>query len=159
MQALIKPNVGIRHLSHYVDMDLTGCDLDDPFPELSKESAGGSSRRYAIAAVAHKEKLTIRQTYERFLPSFGHTVMVGARQKPSPDQIEDWYRSGVCDGFNVHVGYQPDGLEARRRSCHPGTAAPRPCSRPHIVAQTCGERMGLDVPGNQFFMAARDAAE
>ena len=25
--------------------------------------------------------------------------------------MEDWYRAGACDGFNVHVGDQPGGLE------------------------------------------------
>ncbi len=157
MQALIKPNVGIRHLSHYVDMDLTGYDLDDPFPELSKESAGGSSRRYAIAAVAHKEKLTIRQTYERFLPSFGHVVMVGGA-KTIADQIEDWYRSGVCDGFNVHVGYQPDGLEGVVDFVIPELQR-RGLFKTEYRGETLRERMGLDVPANQFFAATRDAAE
>lgn len=157
MQALIKPNVGVRHLSHYVDMDLTGYDLDDPFPELSKESAGGSSRRYAIAAVAHKEKLTVRQTYERFLPSFGHVVMVGGAGTVA-DQIEDWYRSGACDGFNVHVGYQPDGLEGVVDHVIPELQRRR-LFKTEYRGATLRERMGLDVPANPYFTRARDAAE
>jgi FMN-dependent oxidoreductase (nitrilotriacetate monooxygenase family) len=157
MQALIKPNVGVRHLSHYVDMDLTGYDLDDPFPELSQESAGGSSRRYAIAAVAHKEELTIRQTYERFLPSFGHVVMVGGASTVA-DQIEDWYRSGACDGFNVHVGYQPDGLEGVVDHVIPELQR-RGLFKTEYRGATLRERMGLDVPANPYFTRARDAAE
>ena len=88
MQALIKPNVGIRHLSHYVDMDLTGCDLDDPFPELSK----GISGRLQPALRDRQRSPTRRssrfaRTYERFLPSFGHTVMVGGGKTIAPIQI------------------------------------------------------------------------
>jgi alkanesulfonate monooxygenase len=149
MQALIRPEVGVRNLSHYVDMDLTGYGLDDPFPELTPDRSGGSSRRYAIAAVAHKEKLTIRQTYERFLPSFGHVVMKGSASQIA-DQIEDWYRAGACDGFNVHVGYQPDGLEdvvkyvipeLQRRGLYKTAYAPG----------TLREKMGLPVPRSRFF--------
>jgi alkanesulfonate monooxygenase SsuD/methylene tetrahydromethanopterin reductase-like flavin-dependent oxidoreductase (luciferase family) len=148
-QALIDPVVGVRHLSHYVAMDLTGYGLDDPFPELTPDSAGGSSRRYAISEVARREGLTIRQTYERFLPSFGHIVMKGSGAQVA-DMIEDWYRAGACDGFNVHVGFQPEGLanfvdhvvpELQRRglfrTAYPGT--------------TLRDVVGLKRPDSQFF--------
>ncbi|WP_439596954.1 LLM class flavin-dependent oxidoreductase [Falsiroseomonas sp.] len=151
-QALIDPIVGVRHLSHYVAMDLTGFDIDAPFPELTPDSAGGSSRRYAISEVARREGLTIRQTYERFLPSFGHIVMKGDGAQVA-DMIEDWYRAGACDGFNVHVGFQPDGLslfvdhvvpELQRRglfrTSYPGT--------------TLRDVVGLGRPESQFFPRA-----
>ena len=148
-QALIDPVVGVRNLSHYVTMDLTGYDLDAPFPELTPDSLGGSSRRYAIGEVARREKLTIRQTYERFLPSFGHPVMKGSGAQVA-DMIEDWYRAGVCDGFNVHVGFQPEGLrnfvdyvvpELQRRGLF-RTAYP---------GKTLRDVVGLKRPESQFF--------
>jgi N-acetyl-S-(2-succino)cysteine monooxygenase len=157
MQALITPSVGVLNLSHYVDMDLTGYAPDDLFPPLTEDGVGGSSRRYAIAAVAYAEKLTIRQTYERFLPSFGHVVMIGDARTIA-DEIEDWYASGACDGFNVHVGYQPDGLdrfvdhvvpELQRRGIYKKEYGPG----------TLREKLGLTVPANPFFEAKRDAAE
>jgi alkanesulfonate monooxygenase len=157
LQALIEPNVGIRNLSHYVSMDLTGYSIDDPFPQLTEDGVGGSSRRYAIATVAHREKLTIRQTYERFLPSFGHVVMIGDGRKIA-DEIEDWFTSGACDGFNIHVGYQPDGLdkfvdyvipELQHRGIYKKSYAPG----------TLREKLGFTVPPNPFFEERRDAAE
>lgn len=157
LQALIDPNVGVQNLSHYVSMDLTGYGLDDPFPELSEDTAGGSSRRYAIAAVAHRENLTIRETYERFLPSFGHVVMIGDG-KTIADQIEDWYCSSACDGFNIHVGYQPDGLvqfvdhvipELQRRGIYKTEYGPG----------TLRDKLGFGVPANPWFTHSRDAAE
>jgi alkanesulfonate monooxygenase len=157
LQALIKPNVGVRHLSHYVDMDLSAYDLDAPFPELTADSSGGSSRRYAIAAVAHAENLTIRQTYERFLPSFGHVVMVGGPRTVA-DMMEDWYRSGVCDGFNLHVGYQPEGLESFVDHVVPELQR-RGLFKTAYGGQTLRERMGLQVPQSQFFGPVRIAAE
>ncbi|MBO6783008.1 MAG: LLM class flavin-dependent oxidoreductase [Alphaproteobacteria bacterium] len=157
LQALIDPKVGVRNLSHYVSMDLTGYGFDDPFPELTEDASGGSSRRHAIAAVALREKLTIRETYERFLPSFGHVVMIGDG-KSIADEIEDWYTSGACDGFNIHVGYQPDGLtqfvdqvipELQRRGIYKTEYAPG----------TLREKLGFGVPRNPYFTESRDAAE
>jgi alkanesulfonate monooxygenase len=157
MQALIKPDIGVRNLSHYVDMDLSGFPLDAPFPELTPDRAGGSSRRYAIAAVAHKEKLTIRQTYERFLPSFGHIVLKGGASH-IVDQMEDWYRSGACDGFNVHVGYQPDGLEDIVDYVIPELQR-RGLFKTAYQSGSLRQKMGLPVPGNQFFSEpARETA-
>lgn len=153
MQALIQPNVGVRHLSHYVDMDLTGYSLDAPFPELTADSIGGSSRRHAIAAVAHREKLTIRQTYERFLPSFGHTVMKGNASQIA-DQMEDWYKSGACDGFNVHVGYQPDGLDAVVEYVVPELQR-RGLYKTAYQDGTLRKKLGLPLTPNQFFAAPR----
>ncbi len=148
-QALIDPVVGVRHLSHYVNMDLTGFGLDEPFPELTPDGIGGSSRRYAISEVARRESLTIRQTYERFLPSFGHPVMKGDGKQVA-DMMEDWYRAGICDGFNVHVGYQPDGLtnfvdyvvpELQRRGLY----------RTSYPGSTLRDVVGLKRPESQFF--------
>lgn len=157
LQALISPTVGVLNLSHYVDMDLTGYPIDGPFPELTTDGAGGSSRRYAIAEVARREGLTIRQTYERFLPSFGHIVMKGDGREVA-DMIEDWYRDKACDGFNIHVGYQPDGLanfvdhvvpELQRRGIY----------KKDYGQGMLREMMGLRVPLNPFFGEANIAAE
>lgn len=157
LQSLIDPNVGVRNLSHYVDMDLTGYGLDEPFPELSPDNVGGSSRRYAIASVALREGLTIRQTYERFLPSFGHVVMVGDGASIA-DEIEDWYRSGACDGFNVHVGYQPHGLDAFVDHVIPELQR-RGIYKTEYRPGTLREKLGLKMPRNPFFDSGREAAE
>jgi len=149
MQALINPVVGVRNLSHYVDMDLSGFPLDGPFPELTPDGVGGSSRRYAIAAVAHKEKLTIRQTYERFMPSFGHIVLKGSASQ-IVDQMEDWYKSGACDGFNVHVGYQPDGLEDIVDYVIPELQR-RGLYKTAYRSGSLRQKMGLPVPASRFF--------
>ena len=157
LQELIDPKVGVLNLSHYVDMDLSKYPIDGPFPELTADSAGGSSRRYAIAEVARREGLTIRQTYERFLASFGHIVMKGDGRQVA-DQIEDWYRSNACDGFNIHVGFQPSGLgnfvdyvipELQRRGIF----------RTEYQGGSLRERMGLRVPVNPYFSETGIAAE
>ena len=41
--------------------------------------------------MAKRDKLTVRQTYERILPSMGHVTMKGSRSSRSADEMEDWY--------------------------------------------------------------------
>ena len=78
--------------------------------------------------------------------------------KTIADQIEDWYTSGACDGFNIHVGYQPDGLaqfvdhvipELQRRGIYKTEYGPG----------TLRDKLGFGVPANPWFSDSRDAAE
>ena len=59
--------------------------------------------------LAKRENLTIRQTYERIIPSIGPVMMIGSG-KDIADEMEDWYRSKACDGFNIHIAHQPGGF-------------------------------------------------
>jgi hypothetical protein len=78
--------------------------------------------------------------------------------KSIADEIEDWYTSGACDGFNIHVGYQPDGLshfvdhvvpELQRRGIYKTAYRPG----------TLREKLGFGIPPNPRFEGDRDAAE
>ena len=42
--------------------------------------------------MAARDSLTIRQTYERVLPSMGHVTFKGSVTQVA-DEMEDWYRS------------------------------------------------------------------
>jgi alkanesulfonate monooxygenase SsuD/methylene tetrahydromethanopterin reductase-like flavin-dependent oxidoreductase (luciferase family) len=156
LQSLITPTIGVHNLSHYVSMDLSKYPIDGPFPDLS-EAVGGTSRRYAIAELAKRENLTIRQTYLRMLPSFGHIVMKGDG-KQIADQIEDWYKSKACDGFNIHVGMQPQGLTSFVDHVIPELQR-RGLFRMEYEGRTLRETMGFPKPINPYFTNSRVAAE
>jgi FMN-dependent oxidoreductase (nitrilotriacetate monooxygenase family) len=156
LQSLITPTIGVKNLSHYVSMDLSKYPIDGPFPDLL-ESNTGTSRRYAIAELAKRENLTIRQTYLRMLPSFGHVVMKGDG-KHVADQIEDWYTSKACDGFNIHVGMQPGGLTSFVDHVIPELQR-RGLFRKEYEGKTLRETMGFPMPVNPYFGASSVAAE
>jgi FMN-dependent oxidoreductase (nitrilotriacetate monooxygenase family) len=156
LQSLITPTIGVHNHSHYVSMDLSKYPIDGPFPDLS-EAVGGTSRRYAIAELAKRENLTIRQTYLRMLPSFGHIVMKGDG-KQIADQIEDWYKSKACDGFNIHVGMQPQGLTSFVDHVIPELQR-RGLFRMEYEGRTLRETMGFPKPINPYFTNSRVAAE
>ena len=76
MQGLIHPDVGLGLLSRRIGFDLTGYPLDGPLPELPKNDVV-ASRADAVAEMAKRENLTIRQLYQRFAGARGHLEVVG----------------------------------------------------------------------------------
>ena len=59
--------------------------------------------------MARRDKLSIRQTYERTLPALGGPVFKGSAAQVA-DEMEDWWRSKAGDGFTIMAPVQPRGL-------------------------------------------------
>jgi FMN-dependent oxidoreductase (nitrilotriacetate monooxygenase family) len=149
LQSLIVPAVGVPYLSKLTEMDLSPFDVNGPMPDLSGEVVGISSFRKNIADIATKENLTIRQTYERVLPSMGHTVFKGTATQVA-DQIEDWFTSGACDGFNLGGPVAPIGLQSIVDLLIPELQR-RGLFRTEYTGSTLRENMGLPTPVNPYF--------
>jgi alkanesulfonate monooxygenase len=110
LQSLISPVLGVHYLSKMLVQDLSKLPLDGPLPDdLPEETVGGSSLRRYILDMARRDKLTIRQTYERTLPALGGPVFKGTATQVA-DEMEDWWRSKACDGFTLLQPVQPRGL-------------------------------------------------
>lgn len=110
LQSLISPVLGVHYLSKMLVRDLDGLPLDGPLPDdMAEETVGGSSLRRYILDMAKREKLTIRQTYERTLPALGGPVFKGTPTQVA-DEMEDWWKSKACDGFTLLQPVQPRGL-------------------------------------------------
>jgi len=144
LQALIRPSLGVEYLSKICAEDLTRHPVDGPMPDLSAEVPGVASYREAIAEMAKREKLTIRQTYERVAPNIGHVAFKGTPMQIA-DQMEDWFRDRACDGFNLDMPVLPRCLEdfvalvvpeLQRRGIH----------RTEYPGTTLRETMGLPRP-------------
>jgi alkanesulfonate monooxygenase SsuD/methylene tetrahydromethanopterin reductase-like flavin-dependent oxidoreductase (luciferase family) len=138
-------------------MDLTPYPLDGPLPDLSGETNAIASFRKSIAEMAVRENLTVRQTYERVLPSMGHVTFTGS-PKQVADEIEDWYTSKACDGFNISVPTMPRGLEAFVDLVIPELQH-RKLFHEDYTGKTLRENMGLPVPTNPFFPPMQLAAK
>jgi FMN-dependent oxidoreductase (nitrilotriacetate monooxygenase family) len=148
LQSRIPPELGVDYLSGLMTMDLSKYPIDGPVPE-PQEIVGGSSRRYVIYDMAKRENLTIRQTYERVIPTVGHVLMKG-NGKQVADQMEDWYRSKACDGFNIHIPHQPGGLDNFVDFVIPELQR-RGVFRTEYEGNNLREMMGLLRPPNPFF--------
>jgi FMN-dependent oxidoreductase (nitrilotriacetate monooxygenase family) len=157
LQSLIAPELGVPYLSKMCSMDLSKFPLDGPMPDLSGPVLGIASFREAIADIARRDNLTIRQTYQRILPSMGHCTMIGS-VKQVADELEDWYTSKACDGFNINTPVMPRSLndfvdlvipELQRRGLF----------RTEYKGRTLRERMGLPMPVSRNFPTSSMAAD
>ncbi|WP_428487785.1 LLM class flavin-dependent oxidoreductase [Rhodopila sp.] len=157
LQSLIAPSLGVPYLSKLVEMDLSGIPLDDPLPDLSGETLGIASFRKTIAEMAARDRLTIRQTYERVLPSMGHVTFKG-NASDIADQMEDWYNGKACDGFNVTMPVLPRCLNDFVTLVIPELQR-RGLFRTEYHGHTLRERMGLPTPKNPYFTSGVKAAE
>jgi FMN-dependent oxidoreductase (nitrilotriacetate monooxygenase family) len=157
LQELILPGLGLAYLSKFCETDLSGYPLDGPMPVLSGEVDGMVSYRRAISDMAQREGLTVRQTYQRVVPSIGHVLFKGNPVQVA-DQMEDWYRSGACDGFNCDMPVLPRGLEDFVDLVVPELQK-RGVFRKEYAGGTLRETMGLARPPRKLRQVTRAAAE
>ncbi len=107
--------------------------------------------------MTRRGKLTIRETYERVLPSLGSPVVKGTPDKVA-DKLEEWYRGKACDGFMVSQAVMPRSLKA-----FVGLVVPklqkRGLFRKEYEGATLRENMGIPTPPNPRLAAGSLAAE
>ena len=102
--------MGVPYLSKLVEMDLSSKNLDEPMPDLSGDTNAIASFRKAIADMATRDNLTVRQTYQRVLPSMGHATFRGSAKQVA-EEMADWFTCKACDGFNVQMPVMPRCLK------------------------------------------------
>src|SRR5690606_23832317 len=98
LQALIPPAVGVRHLSQYINYDLSRYPIDGPLPDIPLADLN-FSRTETLFKLARAENLTIRQLYQRIAGGRGHFQVQGTPRQVA-DLMEEWFTTGVADGFN-----------------------------------------------------------
>ncbi|HEY0182477.1 MAG TPA: LLM class flavin-dependent oxidoreductase [Rhodopila sp.] len=157
LQSLISPALGVPYLSKIVGYDLSQFPLDGPMPESTVEQVGGTAIGRSVRALARREGLTLRQTYERILPSMGGNMVKGDA-KHVADVLEDWYSGQACDGFVLSMPVMPRCLrdfvdlvvpELQRRGLF----------RTEYSGTTLRENMGLARPPDPFAAKREMAAE
>jgi alkanesulfonate monooxygenase SsuD/methylene tetrahydromethanopterin reductase-like flavin-dependent oxidoreductase (luciferase family) len=79
----------------------------------------------------------------------GHTVFKGTATQVA-DQIEDWFTSGACDGFNLGGPVAPLGLQSIVDLLIPELQR-RGLFRTEYTGSTLRENMGLPTPVNPYF--------
>jgi FMN-dependent oxidoreductase (nitrilotriacetate monooxygenase family) len=152
LQGLISPTLGVHYLSKIMEQDLSRFPIDGPLPELALETLGGSSLRQYIIAMAREGGWSIRQTYQRSLPSIGAPLFRGTPQQ-IVDEMEDWYKSKACDGFTILAPLAPRGLRNFVELVIPELQR-RGLSRTEYTSSTLRGNMGLERPVNPYFPKA-----
>ena len=153
LQALIHPELGVAMLSDIVGLDLSTFPLDGPVPEVPLTNTQ-QGRQKVVMDMARSEGLTIRQLYMRVATARGHRVVLGTPADIA-DALEEWYRGGAADGFNIMPQVLPAGLTEFAELVVPELQR-RGLFRTRYEGTTLRENLGLPRPANRF--ASRPAA-
>ena len=150
LEELLVPEYGLEQLSLMVGVPLGVEDLDRPLPDVPPEEAinGNKSRRTLVVELARREDLTVRRIIARLAGGRGHRVFAGTPEQVA-DTIEEWFRAGAADGFNVMPPHLPGGLTDFVDHVVPILQA-RGLFRTEYTGRTLRENYGLARPENRY---------
>ena len=129
LNSLIIPEHGISQIRKITGVNLSTYDLDEiittePFHREAGK-ASFASRRDEIIDMIDEERQTLRRLLQRVAGARTHRVLVGTAEEVA-DEMQHWFKSGACDGFNIMPPVLPGGLtnfvelvlpELQRRKC------------------------------------------
>jgi len=147
LNSYILPEVGLAYLSNFINIDLSGYDVDAPLPDFStiEDETNPRIRYNIIRDIAKRENLqTIREVYERIAGARGHREIVGTPEQIA-DQLEEWFLNEGADGFNIMPPTFPDGLNDIVELVIPELQR-RGLFRTEYESNTLRGNLGLSVP-------------
>ena len=150
LDSLVHPDSGIASLSVALGTDVSGFDLDGPLPEIPESNASQSGRQ-RLVEMAARDNLTVRQLAQIVGGSYGALELIGTPATIA-DQMEEWFTTLACDGFNVMFPYVPEGLDDFVDRVIPELQR-RGLFRKEYEGRTMRENLGLPRPKNRFFSA------
>ncbi|MFC7266533.1 LLM class flavin-dependent oxidoreductase [Streptomyces lutosisoli] len=146
---------GLRNLQRLLQLEPGTLELDAQLPaDLPPEDAieGAKSRYTLIVELARRERLTARQLIGRLGGGRGHLTFAGTPEQVA-DAIEEWFRLGAADGFNIMPAVLPSGLDLFVGHVVPILRARGLLRQEYGPQQTLRERYGLPRPANQHASA------
>jgi FMN-dependent oxidoreductase (nitrilotriacetate monooxygenase family) len=147
LEEKVHPLAGLALLSDSMNHDLSVYPLDEPLPDV-KDIRGNQSRFKLVQEVSQREGLTLRQLGKRFGGSRSHRVLADTASNIA-DDLEQWFTTNACDGFNIMPPYLPGSLtdfvdhvvpELQRRGLF----------RREYQGTTLREHLGLTRPLSRF---------
>ncbi|MGE0630063.1 MAG: NtaA/DmoA family FMN-dependent monooxygenase, partial [Hyphomicrobiaceae bacterium] len=149
LQSLIHPEVGLDYLSMLLGSELSDRDPDEPFPEIEMTSDVQSQGMFkSVVTMARKERMTIRQVWERLAGSRGKATFIGSTMQVA-DTMQRWFEAGACDGFILQPSYLPGELDDICRWLVPELQS-RGIVRSGYQGTTLRENLGLGRPKSRY---------
>ncbi|WP_431957962.1 LLM class flavin-dependent oxidoreductase [Nocardia lijiangensis] len=150
---LTVPEYGLAQLESIVGKSLRHLPLDERVPVEEFDGAGdvtdnGRSRLQVVAGIVQRDGPTLRGLLHRLAGARGHRVFAGTPEQVA-DTIEEWFRNGAADGFNVMPPYYPGGLEVFTSTVVP-ILQERGLFRTEYTGTTLRDHFGLARPESQF---------
>ncbi len=159
---LADPEVGRKRLSgRFGGHDFSHLPLDRPLapedfpPPASVEAA--RSRTEVILSLVRRERPTLRQLLGTLAGARGHITFAGTPEQVA-DLIEDWFRDGAADGFNIMPPLLPSMLDRFSAEVIP-LLQRRGLFRTEYAGTTLREHYGLAWPESRFDETVREKAQ
>jgi FMN-dependent oxidoreductase (nitrilotriacetate monooxygenase family) len=108
LQSFLTPSNALVLVSGRIGYDVTGCDLDAPVP-APPPSEGGQTFHKVLYEKARRQNMTLRDLYNLTAAARGHWVICGTPTQIA-DTLEEWFRGGAADGYNILPPYFPGGF-------------------------------------------------
>jgi FMN-dependent oxidoreductase (nitrilotriacetate monooxygenase family) len=159
INALIQPAASLEQLKRMIGLDLSGFDLDGPFPRHLVDTDGPkgvASRFQLVIDIVDREKPTIRQLIKRLAGARGHWVLVGTPERVA-NEIQTWFEQGAADGFNVMPPWLTGGFDAFVAEVLP-ILRKRGLFREEYAGETLRDHYGLPRPESGYALARRKSA-
>ena len=147
LDRLVHYDSAIASLSIALGHDVSGADPDAPLPPIPESNASKSGRE-RVLELANREHLTVRELAQR-VGGYAGLAFVGTPATIA-DQMEEWFFTEACDGFNVMFPYLPGGLDDFVDRVVPELQR-RGLFRRAYEGKTLRENLGLPRPENRFF--------
>lgn len=157
LNELSEPKVGLERLSSrfgghdfsYLGLDtvLSAADFPDP-----AKVQGARSRAQVIVDLVARERPTLRKLLHSLAGARGHFTTAGTPEQIA-DLIQDWFRSGAADGFNIMPPILPTQLETFADEVIP-VLQKRGLFRAEYQGAMLRDHYSLDRPRSQFFAAS-----
>ncbi len=157
LEELISYEESRQHLANLLRIPPEELSLDAELPAdlpTEDEVEGMKSRYTLIVELGRREKLSVRQLIARLGGGRGHRTVTGTPEQVA-DAIEEWFRLGAADGFNIMPAALPSGLELFVDQVVPILRARR-LYRSEYSGRTLREHYGLPRPRNQYTVAFRE---
>lgn len=111
LDELIDVPAALAQLGLFTGQDYAEHPLDAPVAALPPaETFSGPQGRYqTVQRIIETTQPTLRELLGSLAAGGGHATMIGSATEVA-DEIEAWFRSGACDGFNLMCPSYPGGL-------------------------------------------------
>lgn len=149
-QSLIHPDVGKELLSNALGgVDLSDVEVDEPLPDgiISSEDRLSNPR----FSYLFREKLTVRQMYEKYGGARGQRTVVGTADDIA-GEMERWFVDRAVDGFLIQPPHLPAGLDEFIEHVIP-RLQDRGLFRTEYEGSTLRENLGLKRPASSYASA------
>jgi FMN-dependent oxidoreductase (nitrilotriacetate monooxygenase family) len=145
----VDPESAMRTMSLRFGHDMSKYPLDGPVPDLPASNLAQTYNRVA-SAKAKRLGYKLRDIYNEIAVARGYLMACGSPQTIA-DLMEEWFRDGAVDGFNLLPPHFPEAFDDFVDLVIPELQK-RDLFRKDYDAKTLRGHLGLPMPKNRFAM-------